>query len=91
MKKDINNFLYYLYPQPGMDIPKNIIFMTKAKEWLERLDIKDQDFEYQLILNHIVEYLKSNCKHNIIKDNIDITPDHNQCISYCEYCYISYN
>ena len=73
-----------------MDISNNILFMTKAKEWLERLPIKDQNDEYQNILSSIVNYLHKTCMHSVIKDNIDITPDHNQCISYCEYCYMTF-
>jgi len=74
-----------------MDIPQHILFMTKAKESLEKLSITDQDFEYHLILNYIIEYLKQNCRHNVIKDTIDITPDHSKSISYCEYCELSFD
>jgi hypothetical protein len=74
-----------------MDIPQHIFFMTKAKESLEKLSINDQDFEYHLILNYIIEYLKKNCRHNVIKDTIDITPDDSKTISYCEYCELSFD
>lgn len=74
-----------------MDIPQNIFCMTKAKESLERLNIKDQDFEYHLIYNYILEYLKTYCRHNVIKDTIDITPDDSKTISYCEYCQLSFD
>ena len=74
-----------------MDIPQHIFFMTKAKEWLERLNETNQDTEYQFILHDINEYLKKNCKHSVIKDYIDIIPDHNQCIDYCEYCNMTFH
>jgi len=69
-----------------MDIPQQIFCMTKAKEWLEKVDKKDNDFEYQLILNHIIEYLKANCQHNVIQDFIDISPEQSISIRYCDRC-----
>jgi len=75
-----------------MNIPQQqqIFCMTKAKEWLEKVDRKYQDIEYNQILNYIIEYLKTNCPHNVIQDTIDITPDNSKTISYCEYCELSF-
>ena len=64
----------------------NIIFMTKALEWLDRLKNESRSKEYIIIMNLIKNYVKSNCKHHIIKDLVDIDPDHSKEIEYCEYC-----
>ena len=69
-----------------MDIPQNIFFMTKAKEYLEKIDLKNQDTQYKMILNNIIAYLRINCQHNFIKDEVDITPDNSVSICYCTYC-----
>lgn len=74
-----------------MNIPQQIFCMKKAKECLERLDKIDQDLEYQLILNHIMQYLKTNCRHNVIQDIIDITPEQSISIRYCDRCELCFD
>lgn len=49
-------------------------------------ELADYDFEIQQIHELVVNYIESNCIHNIVTDYIDITPDYGHNIRYCDIC-----
>ena len=42
--------------------------------------------EYIFIIENIKQYLRKYCKHNMVEDLIDITPDKSVKIYYCSKC-----
>ena len=66
-----------------------IPYMIEAKECLEKITASDQTPEYANILSQINIFLLNFCKHEIIVDSIDITPDRSCCIKYCNKCFVT--
>ena len=70
-----------------MEPSEDILHMAEAKIHVERLATEQRTTEYNAILSSINHYLKRNCKHeDIIEDDIDITPEISQKITYCIQC-----
>ncbi len=70
-------------------LPDDIIAIVKLKQILDNQHqfMKNQDYLH--IYNSIKDYCKKYCKHNIITDTIDITPDRSQNIRYCSICFLT--
>ena len=88
-KKRLQKVLSYL----------NEIKLTYCEIQLERDDfindeyITDQINEYEtkiveleLIIEHLTRFICDKCEHTFVEDQIDITPDKSQNITYCTIC-----
>ena len=69
-------------PEPTQEI----ICMIDAKNSLQRLDNELRFPEYVNICRQIETYLKKYCVHDIVEDEIDLTPDTSMRIKYCNIC-----
>lgn len=67
-----------------MDLNTKISVLCNIQLILKEL--ADYDFEIQQIHELVVNYIESNCVHNIVTDYIDITPDYGRNIRYCDIC-----
>ena len=67
-----------------MDLNTKISVLCNVQLILKEL--ADYDFEIQQIHELVVNYIESNCVHNIVTDYIDITPDYGHNIRYCDIC-----
>lgn len=46
------------------------------------------DPSFKIVHKHVVEYISRNCRHQYIKDWIDLDPDRGgKMVEYCEMCY----
>lgn len=82
MSNEINDFETEL--ENVVDI--TIHTMVRAKTTLESISSKCQDNDYKQIMKLINTYIETKCKHHIVYDLIDITPDDSQIIKYCIHC-----
>ena len=70
------------------EVSDDIICMKNALEELTKSSYKPK--EYKEIFNSIIQYLKHNCRHSIVNDDIDIDyGEKSICISYCEHCFLN--
>lgn len=69
-----------------MDLNTKISVLCNVQHILKELTDNDNDIEIQQIHKLVVNYIESNCKHNIITDYVDITPDYGHNIRYCNIC-----
>ena len=67
-----------------MDLTTKIHLLSNVKCILD--DIVKDDSDIQQIYELVVNYIESNCVHNIVTDYIDITPDYGHNIKYCDIC-----
>jgi hypothetical protein len=67
-----------------MDTTTKIQMLSNVKSILH--DIVEHDSDIQQIYELVVNYIESNCVHNIVTDYIDITPDYGHNIKYCDIC-----
>ena len=51
---------------------------------------KDRDTDYAKLCTSLEQYLKTHCKHKIVKDLIDIDPDRSKTITYCTKCMLTF-
>ena len=68
-----------------MDITAKIHMLSTVKSILDDDNVKD-DCDIQQIYELVVKYIDTNCKHNIITDYIDISPEYGHNIKYCDIC-----
>ena len=68
-----------------MDITAKIHMLSTVKSILDDDIVKD-DCDIQQIYELVVKYIDTNCKHNIITDYIDISPEYGHNIKYCDIC-----
>ena len=61
--------------------------MILAKGNLDAVPLSTVDAEYIAIQTAISKYIKKHCKHNIVRDNIDLTLNKTRVIFYCEHCF----
>ena len=66
------------------DYQEDIEIMRIVKQHLEIIENPQQDFVY--ILRLVKNYLKTHCRHIIVKDVIDISPETSKTIHYCSKC-----
>jgi hypothetical protein len=66
-----------------MDLSTTIRILYNVQNLLEELN--ENDNEIQQIYELVVKYMDK-CKHNIITDYIDISPDNGHTIKYCDIC-----
>ena len=60
---------------------------------LNRLNMINQtsyDKEYNEICSLMKEYIEKKCKHQIVQDSIDISPECSKTIEYCAVCMKSF-
>ena len=67
-----------------MDLNTKISVLCNVQLILKELS--DYDFEIQQIHELVVNYIESNCVHNIVTDYIDVTPEYGHNIRYCDIC-----
>lgn len=67
-----------------MDLNTKISVLCNVQLILKEL--ADYDFEIQQIHELVVNYIESNCVHNIVTDYIDVTPEYGHNIRYCDIC-----
>jgi len=67
-----------------MDITTKIHALNSVKNILN--EIIDNDCNIQQIYELVVNYINTNCKHNIITDYIDVSPDKGYNVRYCDIC-----
>lgn len=60
--------------------------VLRAKLWIMRLSDSKKNKSYKNLVEYLDNYLVKYCKHNIISDTIDITPDLSKEIHYCTLC-----
>ena len=60
--------------------------MIRAKSIMDRIPETEQSVEYKTIIQMIQTFLHDNCQHEIVIDNIDVTPDKSVTIFYCKHC-----
>ena len=70
-------------------LPDDIIAIVKIKKILDNQPQFAKNQDYLHIYNSVKDYCKKYCKHNIITDTIDITPDRSQTIRYCSICLLT--
>jgi len=63
--------------------------ILNAKISMERCEEKNKDFVN--IIKQIDKYLYKHCKHEIVKDSIDIDDDRSKTIYYCEKCELTFS
>ena len=68
-----------------MDLTTKIHLLSTVKSILDDDIVKD-DCDIQQIYELVVKYIDTNCKHNIITDYIDISPEYGHNIKYCDIC-----
>ena len=73
-----------------MDITEDIALMCSIKENLIQLDIEKNN-DYINILDSITKYIEKYCHHDIIDDDIDITPEKSMRIHYCNKCMTTFH
>jgi hypothetical protein len=66
---------------------ESVIIMARAKSYLDGIPVRLQNSDYKDIVDSVNQYLKTYCKHKIVMDLVDITPDCCRTIYYCENCY----
>lgn len=66
------------------DYQEDIEIMRIVKQHLELIENPQSDFVY--ISRLVKNYLKTHCRHIIVKDVIDITPEKSKTIQYCSKC-----
>jgi predicted metal-dependent RNase len=66
------------------DYQEDIEIMRIVKQHLEIIENPQQDFVY--ISKLVKNYLKTHCRHIIVKDVIDISPETSKTIHYCSKC-----
>ena len=65
------------------DEVRNVI---RVKSIMDRIPESDQSVEYKTIIQMIQGFLHNNCQHEIVIDNIDVTPDKSVTVFYCKHC-----
>ena len=65
--------------------------LVHVKTLLEGLLQNNKNESIEKIYNDISTYLESSCKHSIVNDLIDITPNLSKEIQYCEYCFKTFS
>lgn len=60
--------------------------MIRAKTIMDRIPETEQSVEYKTIIQMIQTFLHDKCQHEIVIDNIDVTPDKSITIFYCKHC-----
>ena len=68
----------------NFDYQEDIEIMRIVKQHLEIIENPQQDFVY--ISRLVKNYLKTHCRHIIVKDVIDISPEKSKIIPYCSKC-----
>lgn len=68
----------------NFDYQEDIEIMRIVKQHLEIIENPQQDFVY--ISRLVKNYLKTHCRHIILKDVIDISPEKLKTIQYCSKC-----
>ena len=68
----------------------DVELMSRALSYLDGLPISMQNKEYELIVKKMATYLSNHCKHRIIEDYIDTSPESSKKVFYCEICYQSF-
>lgn len=53
---------------------------------LTMINHSSYDEEFHNICSQIKAYIEKNCKHQIVTDTIDISPDCSKTIQYCAIC-----
>ena len=61
--------------------------MVLAKGNLDAVSLDSVNAEYIAIQTAISRYIKKYCRHNIIRDNVDLTLNKSVAIFYCEHCF----
>lgn len=61
--------------------------MIIAKANLDAIPLSTVDAEYIAIQTAISKYIKKHCRHNIVRDNVDLTLNKSAAIFYCEHCF----
>ncbi len=68
----------------------DVIYMRNALEQLSKID--EQTPECKKIYDSIIDYLRKNCLHSIIMDDIDVEYGERSIrIVYCEKCLLDAN
>jgi|LauGreDrversion2_2_1035103.scaffolds.fasta_scaffold162882_2 hypothetical protein len=70
---------------------RHISLMRTARNQLLCIPPSKQSPEYSAIFQSIQAYLRTQCRHNIVEDLIDIHPECSKTIYYCEYCEITFD
>lgn len=63
-----------------------IRMMVHAKSSLETISRDKRNTEWNRILTLINEYLEKNCRHYVVDDLVDISPESSISIRYCIHC-----
>ncbi len=70
---------------------EDIVIVREIVSILQQSQSLNTDEEnYQNVLDHCREYLKTHCSHRIVTDDIDIDPDKSQRVRYCDECYVTF-
>jgi hypothetical protein len=72
-------------------INSNLIqdYIQKMNELVSKLEVNnnlDDNNNLETLKTQIIELIKKRCKHNWVRDYIDIDPECSQPIIYCSYC-----
>jgi hypothetical protein len=67
-------------------VPEDIDIMIKMVYHLEKIPKEFRNADYATIFKCSKDYLIKHCKHDYIKDYIDIDPDYGAYITYCKIC-----
>jgi hypothetical protein len=72
-------------------LKESVEIMVRAKNYLDGLPQQIQNAEYKKIVDLVNSYIDQFCKHNILKDSIDLGPETSKTIFYCETCYKTFD
>jgi hypothetical protein len=68
------------------ELKNRIHSISLALNRLNMINYLSYDKEYNDICSLMREYMEKKCKHEIIKDFIDISPECSKTIEYCAVC-----
>lgn len=64
--------------------------MIQTKNLFSTLPDELKNNEFQTIEFLISKYINNHCRHNIVNDYIDLTPDKSHPIKYCDICFTEF-
>lgn len=94
--QNVNRFIKNVKKEIDMEQKQDIDIMLKIQTCLTEIPLNLRNDDYDEIAKLVDNYvckrqssggIETQCEHNIIRDDIDLTPDSSMVIYYCTKCY----